>query len=1104
MKRTKIVSLVVALIALFIFSTSVSADTQTGWSQDSYGRWSYLDLAGTRYENGWFQISDKWYYFDWEGYMCANTTRTDYDTGVCYAFDADGNYAVLNGNGWTNVFDKWYYVENGNLAHGVKLINGNYYYFESGQMQTDEENWYNGHYYYAKADGTLACNEWIKDNYDNWYYYTSDGSAANGWLYVGDRWYYFGYAGYMYHNTTLVDADGRTYVFDDDGYYVEINKNGWTNVFGTWYYAENGNLAYGVKLVNGNYYLFTGGVMQQTVGFYWYGSYEYYIKEDGTLAHDEWISRYNGWYYCISDCTVATGVHVISGNIYCFSNYGILRTNTTIVTGGRYFVADESGACTEGSNNSWIFANGDWYYVNNGEFAKNEICYLKGTGYAFEYSGKLYKEKTLLYDYNYYANYLISSDGTVVSTPGWYTVDANFVYVTDDWSVAYGWIQDEGQWYYLDPYLCNSDFVFDYDTDALYIANASGAVQRVTADGWYQVLADFVYVRGGTLVCNAWIYDGGYWYYMYGYQMATDTIVKIDEKLYYFDNNGHMCSGGWIYDTNSDWLYAYADGTLATGLSGGYYFNDNYGTMLTDTTIYLEGYPHIVSHNGVLTAANYGWNCVDNKWYYVDDDGEFVDYGTRLINGAYYVFSNSVMKTNVRYDGYYYGSDGARICGWIYWKGDWYYADPDNNGSTYNYGKTTIGGVEYCFTSSKLLINGVILYDDELISTNSSGVIVSTTKADNGWFYENDNGYGRLYFKQNGTYYNGWYGDYYLSYGQLMVNTSYYINDKNYYFDKNGLCAYNRWIELDYGDDTIYYLYAKADGTLAYNEWLCINGTWYYFSTEYMVTGKHYISTKEGWNLFAENGAWLGKAATYADGWVLENNNWYYSQNGEFVTGGLYIDGVWYYLSYYDGMLTNDFAMLYDSNYNEAIYYYTASGARANYTGWQFINGNWCYFNSDNTVTRGWITVNGQLYYQTSLYDDYDEFVGIGIVTGYRYINGSIYYFDANGVYSHEYTTDGWVFASDGWYYIADGKLVCNADYYAIDGTYYAFDYSGIMVCGRAYNNRLYGSDGKLISTDGWHYIDGDWYYVIGGYAATGVHLINGVQYCFDYNGTLK
>lgn len=1042
MKRTKIVSLVVALIALFVFSTSVSADTQTGWSQDSDGNWSYVGQDGTPYEKGIYQIEGNFYLF------------------------ADG--IMLDD-------DSTYYCDN---TTGI------------------------GAYYYAKPGGALARGEWIY-RYNNWYYYTSDGSAANGWLYVGDRWYYFGYAGYMYRNHTLVDADGRTYVFDDDGYYVEINKNGWTNVFGTWYYGENGQLAEGVKLVNGNYYFFSGGYML-TGGSYEYNGHYYYAKADGVLARNEWIYHYGNWHYYLDDAAEATGLQSINGSIYYFYNSGTLATNTTIVSDGRYLVADKNGVCTEGGNNSWIFANDNWYYVNNGEFAIDEICYLAGVGYAFDGNCRLYKEERLFYDYHDDAYYLVSSDGTVVSTPGWYTVDANFVYVTDDWSVAYGWIQDEGQWYYLDPYLCYSDFVFDYDTNALYIANASGAVQRVTADGWYQVLADFVYVRGGTLVCNEWIYDGGCWYYMYGYQMANDAVVEIDEKLYYFDNNGHMCSGGWIYDTNGDWLYAYADGTLATGLSGGYYFNDNYGTMLTDATIYLEGYPHIVSHNGVLTAANYGWNCVDNKWYYVDDDCEFVDYGTRLINGAYYVFSNSVMKTNVRYDGYYYGSDGARVYGWVYCEGDWYYADPDNNGSTYNYGKKTIDGVEYYFTSSKLLINGVILYDDELISTNSSGVIVSTTKADNGWFYENDNGYGRLYFKQNGTYYDGWYGDYYLNYGRLQVDTPYYIAGKYYYLDKNGLCTYNRWIERDYGDDTVYYWYAKADGTLAYNEWLCINGTWYYFNAEYMVTGKYYISAEEGWNLFAENGAWLGKAATYADGWVLENNNWYYCKNGEFVTGELYIDGVWYYLSYYDGMLTNDFAYSFNSNYDEAAYYYNASGTRANYTGWQFINGNWCYFNSDNTVTQGWITVNGQLYYQTSLYDDYDEFVGIGIVTGYRYINGSIYYFDANGVYSHEYTTDGWVFAGDGWYYIADGKLVCDADCYAIDGAYYSFGYSGLMICGRAYNNRLYGSDGKLISTDGWHYIDGDWYYVTGGYATTGVHLINGVQYYFDYNGILK
>lgn len=89
------------------------------------------------------------------------------------------------------------------------------------------------------------------------------------------------------------------------------------------------------------------------------------------------------------------------------------------------------------------------------------------------------------------------------------------------------------------------------------------------------------------------------------------------------------------------------------------------------------------------------------------------------------------------------------------------------------------------------------------------------------------------------------------------------------------------------------------------------------------------------------------------------------------------------------------------------------------------------------------------------------------------------------------------------YYYISNGKLIEYEECVAIGGSYYAFGYSGQMLKNTAHDGRLYGSDGAMITTDGWHYLDGEWYYVTGGYAATGIHLIGGVQYCFDYYGQL-
>lgn len=1163
MKNLKIVSLIAALIALFTLSITVSADTATGWSQNSDGGWSYTDQDGTTYEEGIYQIDGDSYLFEngvrlennfgfyadpdtnvnkcyyakkdgklahnewlelssdlnyWlyfgddcaavEGWQTINGKQyyfynrlmyfsavLEYD-GKFYAFDKDGNSTEINRNGWSFFGGEWFYLDDGELAHGLNWINGNAYYFEYGVMCTDYTFWAHDegvdYYYYATADGTLACNEWAIIS-DDWYYFTSNCTGAQGWQLINGSWYYFE-NGCMRYNTTVTDSDGRSWIFDEYGSYTELNQNGWSYAYGDWYYFENGSPAINIKQIGGHSYYFINGLMLTDYYFYLNNTI-YYAKEDGTLACSEWIKEYNYyWYYFNSDCSMAqSDLLVIDNALYFFDGSGRMQMCQTICYDGRFMVADQNGVCTEGSNNSWILSGGDWYYVKDRSFACDEIVDINGVSYSFDTDCKLRNQKCVIYDDQKNANYLISDEGTVVTDTGWYAIYDSYVYVDDDGTLRNGFLSYEGQNYYMSPFMQYGNYFVDADTQTLCFANQNGITQPLTADGWHLTDFGFVYIRNGKVVTLDWILDGGYWYYAYPYAIVTTYTLEIDGNLYYFDQEGRMRNSGWILNDGGTWLYANPDGTLATGLSAsGYLFNE-YGKMLKNepADFDINGKYYFADSNGIAHAVNYGWNNIDGNRCYLKDDDSFAYYGIYHIDGKPYYFVNYVMQTNCSYEDYYFGADGAVVSGWIYDEGYWYYADPNNNNHIYNYGILKINGVDYLFAPS-LAVNSTLLYGNYLISTDANGVVVSKTAAGDGWYYENYNGYGYAVYKKDGKFYDGWYGDYYVKYGTMCVDDVVEVDNKYYYIDTNGLCTYNRWIEVKYEDWSDYY-YAKADGSLAYDEWFLVNGTWYYFNSYNMVSSAaFYMESCDEWHAFAESGAWLGQVTFNSNGWQLINGCWYYTVGDNFATGMKYIDGEWYFFDTYGVMTTNKFCADVGTN---KTYYYTENGTKANYTGWVFSNGKWCYFNSDTSVVWGWLTVNGVLYCQ----EWFQNYSTVGLLTStYEEYNGTLYYFDENGVASAVSTQNGWLLTNSGWMYLVDSEPVCSTGYYEIDGAYYAFDYSGIMVCGGNYYDILYGEDGKAITANGWHFIDDEWFYIIGGYSAQGIHLIDGVQYYFN------
>lgn len=165
----------------------------TGWHQFVYtndlgdiehGTWFHANSSG-ELTDGWLKDGGEWYYF--------NNGRMSYATTICDIEDVND----------TPVHEE-YFDENGFIKAG-KSYSDYYKALEKYQL---------AHTYVLKANGALSKGGWSKfvSSYGtSWYYANSDGTAYDGWLREGNKWYYIS------HGMMLRNSITR------DGYFVDAN-----------------------------------------------------------------------------------------------------------------------------------------------------------------------------------------------------------------------------------------------------------------------------------------------------------------------------------------------------------------------------------------------------------------------------------------------------------------------------------------------------------------------------------------------------------------------------------------------------------------------------------------------------------------------------------------------------------------------------------------------------------------------------------------------------------------------------------------------------------------------------------------------------------------
>lgn len=351
----------------------------------------------------------------------------------------------------------------------------------------------------------------------------------------------------------------------------------------------------------------------------------------------------------------------------------------------------------------------------------------------------------------------------------------------------------------------------------------------------------------------------------------------------------------------------------------------------------------------------------------------------------------------------------------------------------------------------------------------------------------NDGCIWKLHFDKNGYLNTGWQNDngswYYFdpNYFLAIRDTPYQITDESnntwvYYFDRDGIMQTEYWYPREVG----IWSYFDKDGHMVYGwnqiaydqkdyqthyfdsegielvGWQKIDGKWYYFdknvetygimetgcllyentwyylkatgemaSDEWVDGGKYYVDAK---------GVYIPGKVKVTGSWLKDNTGWWYrNTDGTYPRNQWqYIDGNWYHFDQ-NGYMQTGWLQL-----GNTWYYLKPSGAMA--IGWEKVGGDWYYLNSSGAMQTGWLQLGNTWYYLKSS----------GAMASNEWVDGGVYYVDANGIYipGKTQTTGSWQKDNTGWWYRnADGSYPTDK-WEEINSKWYHFNTSGYMETG--------------------------------------------------------
>ncbi|MGU8763813.1 L,D-transpeptidase family protein [Clostridium perfringens] len=421
----------------YYFNSNGELIKKTGWLKGKNLEtggicWYYFDEEGNL-QKGFRNIDGVNYYFTENGFMA---------TGVQNVKQKDGNYKLMlfseNGKfidkaGWYEVKDSsndssWYYINSDyTLATGLKEINNKLYYFDpdSGMMISNKlqevvmKDGSKKDYYFNNNGVALINNEgWQSQKENNkitWQYLKNE-QPVSGLQEINGKTYYFN-ENTSYMETGVVDTGKGIYLFDDNG--AKVNKTGWIQNKGHWYYLNNDSTVKRDWLNSGYswYYLNDNGIMAtqwKKVNDYWY-----YFGSNGAMQKD-WKEINSNWYYLRNDGIMATQWEKVNDYWYYFGSNGAMQKDWKEINNNWYYLREDGIMATQ-----WEKVNNYWYYFGSNGAMQKDWKKINNNWYYLRDDGIMTTQWNKINDYWYYFN----DDGKMINNQyidGW-RIDNNGV-----------------------------------------------------------------------------------------------------------------------------------------------------------------------------------------------------------------------------------------------------------------------------------------------------------------------------------------------------------------------------------------------------------------------------------------------------------------------------------------------------------------------------------------------------------------------------------------------------------------------------------------------------------------------------------------------------
>lgn len=871
------------------------------------GKLYYFDSYGAALKSQVKIIKEKTYYFTADGSAA---------TGFCYVpeylctfyFDEDhtAHTGWLELNGKKYYFNSYYendYYPAGTPAHGITYIGNQtaYFDYETAQQKTGLIKIAMNKYMYFDPKTGYAVSG-LKEINGSLYYFSDDkksfGSSVNGFVTIGNDTYYFA-SDTQKAVTGFVTSGQSTYYFGSDHKQVKGMQKIGNDLY--CFHDKKGYMRTGLFQINGKYYCFN----------------------DEGKAISGWYTTDNGekLYFSEKDHTAYTGMQIIDGEKYFFTDIGILKTGLIKDSSGKYHYL-----VNEGQSTGFIDYNGYTYYIDDLGNALTGLQKINGSYYYFLENGRM--------------------------VTGAYTINGKYCYFGDDGKAVTGFVKRENGYSFYYNGVAGAKTGLQKIDGKLYYLSSYGAV----LSGRYTIGNKIYFFDPQTGVAQSgWkeyvtsIGDAYISYYSPDDYAAVTGLKKIDGAYYYFSERGNALAGAQkvnnitvYFDPNTFKLYT---GYVminnkvfySNGLKGLTYNKTAKAPAKANTWGTISGSKCYYGQNGkVLTGAQ----VIGKKLYMFDDSGKmmtgFIKHngvtryytengiltGLQKIGSSYYYFSpaDGSMLTGLRSVSdvkYYFDEKGRRVEGWISYDGvHKCYISHDKVILT---GLQTIDGKNYWFGNSGIMRTGVQNVSDGkgnsricLFDDDGAMVLGLVERFGNLYYYDETTGEKATGWKTiNGKTY------YFSPAGGAAYKGKKRINNYNYYFDtdtaekKTGLIWYkDRLYRFDEKTkDGLTYGLTKIDGELYYfNEnngaaktgFLNLDDVYYYFSEE---TGK----SIEGIRWVNNVAFYFEKTGGVRKGLVTYEGKQYYCypSSGNVITGLISVGNKLYCFDDSGAMMTN-------------------------------------------------------------------------------------------------------------------------------------------------------------------------------------------------------